>query len=192
MTGQHDASVNLLNDALCKRLITACMALLLFQVPLLALAEGNAIRMGSGDRIAVRVFGEADLSLQAQLGESGVINYPFLGEIKAAGLTTLELEGLITNRLKGDYLVEPVVHVSIEEYRPLFIDGEVGTPGAYGFQPGLTVGKAVALAKGLTERASKRKITIERLVGDEKRLIEASLSTEILPGDVITVGQRFF
>jgi len=192
MTEKFETSASCSGSSWRKNIVAIFVGLSFCLILVTNTAADDAIRMGSGDRIAVKVYGEADLSLETQLGESGVINYPFLGEIKASGLTPQELEELITESLKGDYLVEPVVHVSIEEYRPLFVDGEVATPGAYGFQPGLTVGKAIALAKGLTERASKRKITVERRISGEKYLIDATLSTELHPGDVINVGQRFF
>jgi protein involved in polysaccharide export with SLBB domain len=47
--------------------------------------------------------------------------------------------------------------VTIEEYRPIFVNGQVEKSGAYPFQPGLTIRKAVSLAGGFKERASKEK-----------------------------------
>lgn len=155
-------------------------------------AESNSYKLGAGDRIHIRVYGEADLTVETTLSESGVINYPFLGEINAKNLTTGQLESLITDGLEGDYLIKPVVRVSINEYRPFFIDGEVKVPGGYPYQPGLTIGKAAALAQGFTERASREKIFITRDSGSSQVKFKADISTELLPGDIVTVEQRFF
>ena len=98
-------------------------------------------QLGSGDKINISVFGENDLSLEVRLPDVGTINYPFLGEVKLVGLTAAEVEQLIYTGLKGDYLINPSVSVTITEYRPFFIDGEVKRPGGYPYQPGLTVNK---------------------------------------------------
>lgn len=148
--------------------------------------------LGSGDKIQIRVYGEDELSMESFLSDSGVINYPFLGEVKVAGLTTTGLEAVIERGLKNGYLIKPIVHISVIEYRPFFIDGEVKVPGGYPYQPGLTIEKAVALAKGFTERAAKEKISIIRGEGKSREKIQVDLSAELRPGDIITVEQRFF
>jgi polysaccharide export outer membrane protein len=149
-------------------------------------------QLDSGDRIAIRVFGEEELSMETYLGDSGVINYPFIGEIDVSGLNTSEVERKIVAGLKGDYLINPSVEVTIVEYRPFFINGEVTTPGSYTFHPGLTINKAVAMASGFTPRASENKITVERGLGDKKRTFKAELDTRLLPGDIVTVEQGIF
>jgi len=68
----------------------------------------------------------------------------------------------------------------------------VKEPGGYPFKPGLTLRKAVALAGGLTERASEGKISIIREQNGEKRTLKATMDTPIQPGDIITIDQSFF
>lgn len=155
-------------------------------------ADINQYRLGSGDVIKVSVFGQEDLSLETRLPHQGVINYPFLGDIKVVGLTASEFEALLYKGLKGDYLVDPSISVTILEYRPFFIDGEVKKPGGYPYQPSLTVNKAAALAGGYTERASRSKITIVRDMAGEQTTFTASVSDIVQPGDIITVQQSFF
>ncbi|SHF23106.1 polysaccharide export outer membrane protein [Microbulbifer donghaiensis] len=155
-------------------------------------ASSGKYKLGTGDKINILVYGEDDLTVETTLSESGVINYPFLGEINANNLTIGQLEALITKGLKGDYLINPVVRVSINEYRPFFIDGEVKVPGGYPYQPGLTISKAAALAQGFTERASKEKIFVIRDQGKKQNKFKADLNTELLPGDIVTVEQGFF
>lgn len=153
-------------------------------------ATADTYRLGTGDEIRIQVFGEDDLSLELRLGDSGVIAYPFLGEIQVRGLTPAELESRLVDGLKPDYLVDPSVNVSVLEYRPFFIYGEVEEPGGFPFQPGLTVRQAVALAGGFTERASRRKIV---LVGDDGRDVGiVPLEHRVRPGDTLTVEQSFF
>ncbi|MNC22312.1 SLBB domain protein [compost metagenome] len=103
-----------------------------------------------------------------------------------------EIERTLTERLKGSYLIDPRVSVSILKYREFFISGEVKTPGGYAFQPGLTLRRAVALAGGLTERASENRITIIRDQDPERRPEPATLDTLVMPGDTITIDQGFF
>ena len=149
-------------------------------------------QLGSGDRISISVFGQDDLSMEVRLPDVGTINYPFLGEIKLVGLTADEVERLIYDGLLGDYLINPSVSVSIIEYRPFFIDGEVKRPGGYPYQPGLSVNKAAALAGGYTERAARDKITIVREKDGRTFEFTVTVSDMIQPGDIITINQRFF
>ncbi|MCG7646036.1 polysaccharide export protein [Alteromonas sp. Cnat3-28] len=149
-------------------------------------------QLGSGDRINISVFGQDDLSMEIRLPDVGTINYPFLGELKLVGMTAAEVESLIYEGLLGDYLVNPSVSVSIVEYRPFFIDGEVKRPGGYPYQPGLSVNKAAALAGGYTERANRDKITIVRETDGQQFEFSVSVTDMIQPGDIVTVNQRFF
>lgn len=157
-----------------------------------ASSERAVYRLGAGDQIVISVFGEPDLSMEIRLNDTGVLNYPFLGQLEVDGLTVTELENQITDGLKGPYLVDPDVTVFIKEYRPFFLRGEVKKPGGIPFQPGLTLQKAIALAGGFTERASRRKITVIRAddaVSDERAI---ELNDPVYAGDVITVYRSFF
>jgi len=147
--------------------------------------------LGSGDKIAIKVFGQDDLSIESFLGNSGNVNYPFLGEVKVSGLSIKQVELAITQGLKGDYLVNPNVYVQVLEYRPFYIHGEVKKPGGYPYQPGMTINQAVALAGGLTDRADKDKISLYK-EADKKLKQHASLEHNVNAGDTITIDQRFF
>ena len=158
----------------------------------LAQSTESGYRLGPGDQIIITVFGEDDLSMSFRLNDTGTLNYPFLGELGIAGLTVVELEQLITNGLKGPYLVNPDVTVSIGEYRAFFVHGEVQDPGGFPYQPGLTVQRAIALAGGFTERASRSKIEVTRAGDPSAAAQPIELSGRVFPGDVITVQQSFF
>lgn len=153
----------------------------------------SSYRLAAGDVITIRVLGEDDLSKEkVRLTDAGTVSYPALGEVKVLGLTTGDLERIVTNGLRGRYLVNPKVSVQIEEYRPFYINGMVEKPGGYPFQPGLTVRKAASLAGGFKERASLGKIYIIRDGDQQQRSQKAELNTSLMPGDIITVDESFF
>ncbi|WP_107853127.1 polysaccharide biosynthesis/export family protein [Oceanimonas marisflavi] len=158
-----------------------------------AQSSNSAYTLGSGDLIRISVFGEADLSFeQVQLNDAGTFSYPFLGTINARGKTARDVEQLLTNGLRGDYLVDPKVTVSILEYRKFFVNGEVASPGGFAFQPGITLRKAVALAGGFTERASRSAFYIIRDTDASRTPQKIGLDDPVMPGDIITIEQSFF
>ncbi|QUM76610.1 polysaccharide export protein [Moritella sp. 24] len=166
------------------------IGLLFVFVQVSAFASGSYL-LGPGDKVEIKVFGQKDLTVETLLSNSGQINYPFFGEIKLTGLTVKQVEKLIYRGLKGDYLVNPNVYVHVVEYRPFYIHGEVKQPGGYPYQPGLTINQAIALAGGLTERASKDKIYLFKEKKKNTK-INVSLTFKVNAGDTILIKQRFF
>lgn len=150
--------------------------------------------LGNGDKISITVFGEPDFSKETHLSESGTISYPFLGELKLSGLTVNEIERQITKGLQGDYLVNPKVTVTVLEYRQFFVNGEVKSPGGYGFVPGMTVNKAISLAGGFTDIASRDEIFVIREGNTTAGQSLATLKSYVGPGDIIIVKEykKFF
>ncbi len=139
--------------------------ILLIAIPVMPIVaeEGEAdpsYTLNTGDHVQVTVFEEPDLSISAVLDDTGAISFPLLGELVVQGLTPRQLETRITEGLRGRFLINPRVNVSILEYRPFFVRGEVSSPGGFPFKPGLTVEKAVSMAGGFTSRASKSEFYI--------------------------------
>ncbi|MDH3325367.1 MAG: polysaccharide export protein [Gammaproteobacteria bacterium] len=149
--------------------------------------QTQSYRLAASDKISIRVFNEENLNLETTLGNTGIISYPLLGDLKLKGLTLNEIESLITKGLKGPYLLDPRVTVTMVEYRSFFINGEVTKPGGYPFQPGLTVRKSIALAGGLSENASKEKLSIIREIDASKTPKKAEFDTEVNAGDIVIV-----
>ena len=147
--------------------------------------------LGAGDKIEIKVFGQPDLDVTSLLGNSGEINYPFLGKVKLVGLSVSQVEQTISEGLQPDYLVNPNVYAQVVEYRPFYIHGEVKEPGAYPYQPAMTVNQAIALAGGLTERASVDKIFIFKEQTKQQQQ-KGSLNSQIAAGDTIKIEQRLF
>ena len=155
--------------------------------------ELSTYKLGSGDLITVRVLGEDDLKREkVRLSDAGTMSFPVLGEIKVQGMTVGALEDYITKGLKGRYLLNPQVTVSIDEYRNFYVNGMVEKPGGYPFSPGLTVRKAITLAGGFKERASRDKINVIR--DDDPKQIphKVDLNSPVLPGDILTIEESFF
>jgi protein involved in polysaccharide export with SLBB domain len=149
-------------------------------------------RLGPGDQVRLTVFRHQDLSGQFEIDGEGFLAMPLVGEVRSAGLTARELENSIEDQLKnGGYLVNPQVGIEVLNYRPFYIIGEVNNPGSYQYVNGMTVSNAVALAGGFTYRADQGDITITR-GGSNGSHVEAKSSTEVLPGDIIEVAERFF
>ena len=165
--------------------------------PLLVFAENDVADskqylLGTGDMIRIQVYDEKDLYLEARVSDTGTISYPFLWVLKFKGLSLAKLEALITSRLKGDYLINPKVSIDMIEYRQFYVNGEIEDAGGFPYQPGLTVRKAISLAGGFKERASKDKIYIIHDDSTTSEPINVTLDDAVRPGDVITVEQSFF
>src|SRR6188768_1325492 len=155
--------------------------------PVLAqkISELSSYKLGSGDMITIRVLGEEDLKRErVKLSDAGTISFPVLGEIQVRGLTVGALEDYITKGLKGRYLLNPQVNVTIDEYRNFYVNGMVEKPGGYPFSPGLTVRKAITLAGGFKERASREKINIIRDDDPKQTPRKVDLNASVLPGDI--------
>ncbi|MDQ7988795.1 MAG: polysaccharide biosynthesis/export family protein [Candidatus Dactylopiibacterium sp.] len=153
----------------------------------------SVYRLGAGDVVSIRVFGEEDLSREkVRLTDSGSIFLPGLGELVVRGKTLGEVERLVVEGLSGRILVNPRVSVAVDEYRPFFINGMVEKPGGYPFQPGLTLRKAASLAGGFKERASLSKLFVIRGDDPGQSQHKAELNTPVYPGDIVTVEESFF
>ena len=169
------------------------LALLFF---LLYNIQSNAVAgeylLGVGDKIEIVVYGENDLTTKVKISRSGLISFPFLDDIQVIGLSLKDVENKIHAGLLGDYLINPHVSVLIIEYRPFFIHGQVMRPGGFPYQEDLRLDKAIALAGGLTNRASKVDWIITRTVKGKTVTITANIATLIQPDDIIKIEQSFF
>ena len=87
--------------------------------------------------------------------------------------------------LDGDVLTVP-------KARMFYVAGHVRNGGTFVLEPGMTVQQAIALAGGLTERGSDRRITASRLMKGKLTDVGLKLEDRVMPDDVITVGQRLF
>lgn len=148
-------------------------------------------QLGSGDRLRVIVFGEVDLSGEFDVDGTGVVAFPLIGQVDAAGLTVRQFETRVAEKLSDGYLVDPKVSAEVLNYRPFYIYGEVETPGEYPYTNGMTVLNAVAVAGGYTYRANTGTVYISRDEGGEVAY-PVSPQVKISPGDVVRIPERYF
>ncbi|WP_083921212.1 polysaccharide biosynthesis/export family protein [Hahella ganghwensis] len=148
-------------------------------------------QLGAGDLIRIQVYGESDLTLEARLGDTGSISYPFIGEIRPVGSTVAQLQDHITQGLKQGYLVVPRVIVTVLEYRKFYVNGEVKNPGGYAYQPGLTVRRAISLAGGFTEDAEEDEIQLISEKDPAQTPHPTDLDARLNPGDIVIVMESF-
>jgi len=158
-----------------------------------ALAQSSSTSSGyadyalaPGDVINVKVYNEPELSVSGiRIPGNGEISYPLLGRIDVENHTVTTLEKHLTALLLNGYLKEPKVSVSIAEYRPFFVKGDVRQPGRHPFSEGMTLEQALTVAGGSTELGENNNIVINRQNGETLEVQE--ISVPIRPGDVITV-----
>lgn len=141
-------------------------------------AEGDAAeRLTIGDKVTVSIFGQPDLSGDFVLDGRGDVHVPLVGRVRIVGLTPPEAEQRIRSALAEGYLREAIVSVRAAELKPIYVLGEVRTPGSYPFRHGLRVIGAVALAGGY--RVGDQALTLLRsdlLLADERvRQLEVTL-----------------
>ena len=82
--------------------------------------------------------------------------------------------------------------INVPQAQRFFMSGKVRNPGSYVLEPGMTVGQAIALAGGLQERGSDRRISVKRIVNGKPTETGIKLDDKILANDEISVGSRLF
>lgn len=142
-----------------------------------------------GDRLEINVFGfEEFTALLKVILPDGNITMPLIGSFRAAGKTPTEVQQELTILLEKDYLVEPVVTVTLESSRPVVVNvaGEVERPGPVQLNSLTTnlgrnnqgnsdrrlptVSAAVIEAGGVTRRADISRIVLRRSRGEGRSI----------------------
>ena len=126
--------------------------------------------IGPLDTIQVDVFNIGDLSREMQVDASGRISMPLAGTIDASGKTAAELAAAIETALRKRYVRDPEVTVNIRSSvsQVVTIDGQVTEPGLYPVTNQMTLIRAIASAKGMSEFASEDDVVILRTVNGRK------------------------
>jgi polysaccharide export outer membrane protein len=123
------------------------------------MSQGREYLIGPRDVITISIFAGGDKQQEVDLTVSGqgMVNVPFIGSIKAEGLTIPQLEAIITKPLSEEYFVDPEVNIQIKEYHSLqyYISGAVKTPGLYEMTSEASLMELIAKAGGvLPERGN--------------------------------------
>lgn len=119
--------------------------------------------IGNGDLLAISVWKEAELTRSIPVRSDGKISMPLVGEIQAAGLTPLESEHTISEKLKS-FVTTPEVTIVVEQInsKKFNIMGQIGKPGSYSLSVASTIVDAIAAAGGFRDFAKKGSVYILR------------------------------
>jgi protein involved in polysaccharide export with SLBB domain len=151
----------------------------------------SGYRLGTGDKLKVTVFGEDDASGEYEIDATGAISARLIGRVAVKGMTVSEVEQMLIDQYRSrGFFRNPRISIELVNLRPFFILGEVEKRGSYPYVNGLTVAQAVAIAGGYTYRASRGRITIQRVGAPKEE--PATEDTPVFPGDIVRVPERFF
>src|SRR6202012_4709310 len=152
----------------------------------------DTYKLGTGDKVRVIVYGEDDMGGTFEVDGTGTISLPLIGSVKAAGLSSHQLERAISTDLAAGYLNDPRVAVEITTYRPFYVIGQVNRPGQYSYVNEMSILNAVAMAGGYTDHAVDSSVFIRRNGDTEEKCGDADETTKIYPGDVVRVPESTF
>jgi len=176
-------------------------------------AQNTAYRIGPRDILTLKIYAGGKKKQESRLTVSfqGLINVPFIGNIKAEGLTIPQLEELVTEPLAADFFVNPEINIVISEYHNLqyYISGAIGSPGLYEMKSEATLLELIAKAGGVSANCgnityilhpSTNRVASEKenhsLFSDKdpvkisiKKLLDGDMSQNIvlLSGDVVYI-----
>ena len=167
----------------CCRLILFAAVLFLLHSSVLH-AQGEYL-VGPGDVLSIEVFGEKDLSGNVTVSQDGKIKNILLGDVRVEGLTTGQIEELLTKQLGKEYLVDPKVTVSIQEYKShkVYVLGEVEKPGTYALTTQSRLLDILLKAGGPTSNAGDN-VSILRREGGTLDHIKVDITRLFVDGDL--------
>ena len=123
--------------------------------------------LGEGDVLTISVYGQPDLKSVVRISGDGMITFPLIGQVRAAGRSVDQLSEKIEFLLADGYLINPQVSIFIEEFRNLkaTILGNIRSPGLYELSGQTTLLELISKAGGITGNAANeaiiRRIDIE-------------------------------
>ncbi|HZU31480.1 MAG TPA: polysaccharide biosynthesis/export family protein [Candidatus Angelobacter sp.] len=164
-----------------------------------ALAVSPEYIVGDSDVIHVNVWKEPEVSQTVVVRTDGNISLPLINEVKVSGMTPLQIQNMVAEKLKS-FLNNPQVTVTVIEIRSkrAFITGEVSRPGGYSLNAQTTVLQLIAQAGGFTPFAKRDGIVVlrtedgkqTRLKFKYKEVVQGKKTEQNIalhPGDTVVV-----
>lgn len=164
--------------------------------------------VGPFDKLTIDVFGIPELAQRdVQVDAAGRISFPLAGVVEVSGKTPGEIEELLAEQMRANYVRDPQVTVNLKETvsQLLTIEGQVTKPGVYPVVGRMSLMRAMAIAGGTTEFSKLDDVVIFRTVGGERLAALYDLNAirhgayadpEVFANDVVMVGdsasRRFF
>lgn len=158
---------------------------------------GASYRLRSGDTLIIHLRTTQLEQIESLVDENGDVKMPFIGTVRAAGLTASELE----DRIQKEYIEKKIyrymtVHVLVPT-RSYFVSGEVRAPGRFSLVGSVKVLQAIATAGGYTDFADRTNVLLTR--GDKTIRVNAKdfqqspeKDIEIESGDQIVVKRSWY
>jgi polysaccharide biosynthesis/export protein len=182
------------------RLILGLLSLAAAPLPLCAATanppaatQNSDYRLGADDKVHITVYGEDRLTGDYNVTSNGVVSFPLIGNVKAAGRSLGEVQEEIRQRLAAGYLKDPRVAIEVGNFRSFYVLGEVNKPGEYPYRTNLTLDQAVATAGGYSYRANRKKIILHHSGSSEEAVsLGKADSISLQPGDTVRILERFF
>jgi len=149
-------------------------------------------RVGGYDILDITVYEETDLSTRGvRISADGFISFPLIGRIKVEGLTTSEIEKIISNKLaQGQFIIDAQVSVMVADYRSkqFMVLGPVTNPGSYPLKAQERVIDAISSAGGMVFGQDSNQMMIIRTENpdtekERKIVIRIDLSALLHDGD---------
>jgi polysaccharide biosynthesis/export protein len=107
-------------------------------------------------------------------------------------LVTVHLKDLELGKAGFDVMLEDGDVVNVPGAQQFYITGNVRNSGTYVVELGMTVAQAIAVAGGLTDRGSDRRIMVTRVVNGRTTDVKVDLDSKVQPNDTIKIPARFF
>ncbi len=168
-------------------------------------AVSDNYKLNPGDLVEIKVFQEDDLLTTTRIAKDGTISFPLLGTVQIGGKTIPAAAARIRDLLDARFLVNPQVTITLQGFdkRRFTVLGQVQKPGTYSmlYQDSIDLLEAIGTAGGFTRIANQSNITLKRVVNGSEEIIKLNAkamakdrgkTVEVLPGDIITVGESVF
>lgn len=162
-------------------------------------AGAGEYRIGPADVLQISVWKSEALSRTVPVRPDGMISLPLVNDVRAAGLTPMQLHDVLKKKL-AEFMPRPEVSVIVKEMHSFMVSvlGEVKTAGRYQFESPITVLDVLARAGGITEFASPSDLYVlrpeqngmKRIPFNYRNVITAPNGNDnffVRPGDIIVV-----
>jgi polysaccharide export outer membrane protein len=171
-----DMIIGYLTRKLSSKLRIVFVTAVVASLGLLQIAAADSYKLNPGDEVEISVWNEENLQKTITVLPDGMISFPLVGHLQAAGKSASEIEITIAAKLNA-YIADPEVNVTVTSTRGnvIFVVGKVLKPGPIVMIQSTTVMQALAMAGGLNEFASANSIKIIRRSGLEDDSTETLL-----------------
>ncbi|CCH50112.1 polysaccharide biosynthesis/export family protein [Pseudodesulfovibrio piezophilus] len=152
-------------------LIAPLTLAILFLCPPAHAASMSDFRLGAGDILEVSVWGDEALTRpNVIIRPDGMVSFPLVGDMKAAGKTVEALRKEFEKRIK-EYVSDAPVTIMLQQLGSpqVYVVGKVNRPGVYLMSGQITVLQALALAGGMTPYAESDDILVVRIGKEGKQ-----------------------